>query len=113
MFSSFVFVHFTAAGTAASADAHIRGPRAGYVMPPFARLMQESTKVYDKTKDRDTIANAYASQKGSDPTGPGDAFTLDSSEASATSSYNGVYYNDGRCEDTAQQLYTWTAAAQA
>jgi hypothetical protein len=57
--------------------------------------MQESSDKWDKTKDRETIAAAYSSQKGSDPTGAGDAFTYDSSEASGAT-YNGVYYNDGK-----------------
>jgi hypothetical protein len=60
------------------------------------RLLQESADKIDKwdrTKDRETIANSYTSQ-GQDPTTASDAMTYDSSEASG-STYNGVYYNDG------------------
>lgn len=67
------------------------------------RLLQESADKIDKwdrTKDRETIANAYTSQ-GQDPTTASDAMTYDSSEASG-STYNGVYYNDGEHAGTAR-----------
>jgi hypothetical protein len=57
--------------------------------------LQETEKWDKKKQNRETIGSAYASQKGGDPTVPGDAFTFESAEASATSSYDGVYYNDG------------------
>jgi hypothetical protein len=49
-----------------------------------------------KRDNRQTQAMAYTSQ-GQDPGGVGDAFTWrdGQAEASATSSYNSVYYNDG------------------
>lgn len=56
----------------------------------------EDGKWQTKKGNRQTVGNAYSSAQGQDPTGPGDAFTADYvAEASATSSYNGVYYNDG------------------
>jgi hypothetical protein len=86
------------AGVAVTAHARAHGPRVGYMIPSFARQMQESSDKWDKSKDRETIGAAYSSQKGSDPTGAGDAFTYDSSEASGAT-YNGVYYNDGKCSN--------------
>jgi hypothetical protein len=58
-------------------------------------LKEESDKwKWDRKRDnRATQAMAYTSQ-GQDPGGPGDAFTWLFAEASATSNYNSVYYND-------------------
>lgn len=55
-----------------------------------------------KQKDStDTQASAYSYSAGNDPGGWGDAFTWYNAEASASSGYNGVYYNDGECAVTA------------
>jgi hypothetical protein len=62
------------------------------------RGVEDVGEKWNKQWDRETIANAYSSSKGQDPTGPGDAFTEDyQAEASSTSSYDGVYYRDGTC----------------
>lgn len=62
-----------------------------------ARVLQQSTHKWDPKKDnRETTAAAYASQSGQDPTGAGDSLTMESAEASSTSSYDGVYYNDSK-----------------
>jgi hypothetical protein len=44
---------------------------------------------------KETQASAYSYSAGNDPGGWGDAFTWYNAEASASSGYNGVYYNDG------------------
>jgi hypothetical protein len=70
------------------------------------RLLQQQFDRWHPTEQdkRETISSAYSSYNGSDPnpTGAGDAFTYDSAEASATSNYNGVYYNayDGGCSSS-------------
>lgn len=101
-------LQFLSAGAAVTAHARAHGPRVGYMLPSFARQMQEQSDKWDKTKDRETIAASYSSQKGSDPTGAGDAFTYDSSEASGAT-YNGVYYNDGKTIDRCQAAATFNS----
>jgi hypothetical protein len=92
--------------TAAPAPTAARPHRSSSSVSLGRRLLQQQFDRWHPTEQdkRETISSAYSSYKGSDPnpTGAGDAFTYDSAEASATSSYNGVYYNayDGGCSSS-------------
>ena len=96
--------------TAASAP---KAPRPHISVSLGRRLLQLQLDRWHPTEQdkRETIASAYSSLRNgsTDPMGPGDAFTYDSAEASATSNYSGVYYSDGRCSQ--QQNSPTTAAA--
>ncbi|WIA41683.1 hypothetical protein OEZ86_009030 [Tetradesmus obliquus] len=60
-----------------------------------ARKLRKIEPTRREKDSKDTQASAYSYSAGNDPGGAGDAFTWINAEASASSGYNGVYYNDG------------------
>jgi hypothetical protein len=63
-----------------------------------ARHLKKVEPTRREKDSKDTQASAYSYSAGNDPGGWGDAFTWYNAEASASSGYNGVYYNDGECK---------------
>jgi hypothetical protein len=73
-------------------------PTGAFSTAQAARHLKKVEPTRREKDSKDTQASAYSYSAGNDPGGWGDAFTWYNAEASASSGYNGVYYNDGECK---------------
>lgn len=74
---------------------HLCHPSGAISTAQAARKLRKIEPTRREKDSKDTQASAYSYSAGNDPGGAGDAFTWINAEASASSGYNGVYYNDG------------------